>query len=233
MVVKWDDLNEGDIGPQMDHGPLYEAEFKVYADAGGDSNPIHQDVIAAIKAGNSGIIAHGLYSHAWLGKMLTDWVGAENVRAYGGRMTGMSRPGDIVHFQGTIVKKYEEDGEKLVDLEIKSTTKTYYLRGEGSADPSISDEELLGNLAQGKITVNIDWDLAGEKKFSLVFEAPNVEINPKRLVGDKALIRNWIRPDKDTIKAELLTKRKENVFWFGIIVLRDSIVGTATVAIPE
>ncbi len=236
MVVKYDDLKVGEIGPKMDYGAPYglvEAEFKAYADAGGDTNPIHQDIVAAIKAGNQGMIAHGLYSHAMIGKMLVDWVGAENVKTYGGRMLGMTRPGDIVYFQGKITKKYEADGEKLVDMEIKSTTKTTYVRGEASCDAKMSDDEVLKNLAKGKLKVAIDWDLAGQKKFELTLDAPNVKVNPKRVVGDKALMRNWIRADKDTITAEFIGKRKPDSFWFAIIVSRDSIVGTATVAIPE
>ncbi len=235
-MVKWDELKEGEIGPKMEYGAPYglvEAEFKAYADAGGDTNPIHQDIVAAIKAGNQGMIAHGLYSHAMIGKMLVDWVGAENVMNYGGRMLGMTRPGDIISFQGKIIKKYQKDGKKLVDLEIKTTTKTTYVRGEASCDASLSDTDVLKNLAKGKIKVNIDWDLAGAKKFEIVFEAPNVKVNPKRVVGDKALIRNWIRADKDAVSAEFIGKRKGDTFWFAVIVLRDSIVGTATVAVPE
>jgi acyl dehydratase len=235
-MVKYADLKEGEIGPKMEYGAPYglvEAEFKAYADAGGDTNPIHQDIVAAIKAGNSGMIAHGLYSHAMIGKMLVDWVGAKNVKTYGGRMLGMTRPGDIISFQGKITKKYTKDGENLVDMEVKSITKTTYLRGEASCDAKISDDEVLKNLAKGKIKVTIDWDLAGQKKFELVFDAPNLKVNPKRVIGDKALIRNWIRADKDTVTAEFIGKRKPDSFFFAIIVSRDSIVGTATVAVPE
>ena len=232
-MVKYDELKVGEIGPQFIHGPLMDAEFKVYADAGGDSNPIHQDHIAGVRAGNKGLIAHGLYSHAMLGKMLTDWVGHENVRGYNGRMVGMTRPGDIITLTGVVTKKYEENGEKLVDLDIKSSTKSYYLRGEGTAPAGMSDDEILKNLAKGVLKVNIVWNLAGEKKFELSFEAPNLTINPKRLTGELALIREWIRYDKDVISAEFISKKKGDSFWFGIVVLRDSIVGTATVAIPE
>ncbi|MHA1752005.1 MAG: MaoC/PaaZ C-terminal domain-containing protein [Candidatus Helarchaeota archaeon] len=232
-MVKWDDLKVGEVGPSMEYGPLTRNEFKVYANAGGDTNPIHQDYVAAIRAGNKGIIAHGLYSHAMLGKMLTDWVGADNVRAYNGRMVGMTRPGDIVYFTGIVTKKYEKDGEKLVDLDIKATTKTYYVRGEAKADSSLSDEEILKRLANGNVKVNIEWPFQSEMKFELMVEAEGIEFNPKRLTGEEALIRNWLRAGRDQISAEFLGKRKRDKFWFGIIRLRDSIVGTATVAIPE
>jgi acyl dehydratase len=233
-MVKFADLKEGEIGPNMEYGAPYglvEAEFKAYANAGGDTNPIHQDIVAAIKAGNSGMIAHGLYSHAMIGKMLVDWVGAANVKTYGGRMLGMTRPGDTIIFQGKITKKYTKDGENLVDMEVKSITKTTYLRGEASFDAKMSDDEVLKNLAKGKIKVAIDWELAGSKKFELVFDAP--KLKPKRYIGDKAKIRNWIRADKDTVTAEFIGKRKPDSSFFAIIVCRDSIVGTATVAVPE
>ncbi|MHA1269716.1 MAG: MaoC/PaaZ C-terminal domain-containing protein [Candidatus Helarchaeota archaeon] len=232
-MVKWEELKEGEVGPSLTYGPLTRKEFKVYADAGGDSNPIHQDYIAAVRAGNKGIIAHGLYSHAMLGKMLVDWVGPDNVVSYNGRMVGMTRPGDLVYFTGIVKKKYEKDGKKYVDLDIKSTTKTYYVRGEAKADASLSDEEVLKRLANGKVVVNIDWNFKGDIKFDLKLEADGIEVNPKRVTGEEPLIRNWYRPGKDVISAEFLGKRKKDKFWFGIIRLRDSIVGTATVIIPE
>ena len=232
-MVKWDDLKEGEIGPKMEYGPLTRNEFVIYANAGGDTNPIHQDYMAAVRAGNKGIIAHGLYSHAMIGKMLTDWVEADNVVSYNGRMLGMTRPSDIIYFQGIITKKYETNGKKLVDMDIKVITKTYYLRGEAKSDPSISDEDILKKLAKGKIKVDIDFNLAGTKSHKVSFEAADIEVNPKRITGEEPLIRNWYRDGKDVLSAELLGKRKKGNFWFGIIRLRNSIVGKATVAIPE
>ena len=234
-MVKWDELKEGEIGPQMEYGPLMRAEFVVYKDAGGDTNPIHVDEFAGIRAGNKGVIAHGLYSHAFLGKMLVDWVGAENVRTYGGEMRGMARPGDLLLLQGKIIKKYEEDGEKLVDLEIKSITKTYYVRGMGKAAPSISDEELIKKLENGKYEIEAEFNPAeGKWEFELkVKHIEGIEINIKRTVMDEPVVRNWFRPGKDKLSAEIIGKRMKDNFRFGIIRLRNSIIGKATVAIPE
>ena len=44
--------------------------------------------------------------------------------------------------------------------------------------------------------------------------------------------RDWFRPGKDKLTAELVRRRDEK-FRFKIIRIRDSIAGTATVAIPE
>ncbi len=232
-MVKWDDLKEGDIGPRLEYGPLMRSEFIEYANAGGDTNPIHTDEFAGIRAGNKGVIAHGLYSHAFLGKMLVDWVGAENVKTYGGRMVGMARPGDMLLLLGKIVKKYEQDGEKLVDLEIKSVTKTYYVLGMGKADPAISDEELIKKLENTKYMVEIEFiPLKGKWEFKLeIKDVEGIEINVKRTVMNEPVVRDWYRQGKDKLTAELIGRRAKDSFRFGITRLRDSIVGTATVAI--
>ncbi|MFX1294914.1 MAG: MaoC/PaaZ C-terminal domain-containing protein [Promethearchaeota archaeon] len=219
----------------MIYGPLMRSEFIAYANAGGDTNPIHTDEFAGIRAGNKGVIAHGLYSHAFLGKMLADWVGPENVRAYGGRMVGMARPGDMLHLSGTIVKKYEQDGENLVDLEIKSVTKTYYVRGMGKADSSISDEALIDKLENAKYEVEIEF-VPGKSKWEFELKVKNIEgieFDVKRIVMDEPVVRNWFRQGKDKLIAEIIGKRAKGNFRFGIVRLRDSIVGSATVAIPE
>lgn len=232
-MVKWDELKEGEIGPEMEYGPLMRSEFGVYANAGGDTNPIHIDEWAGISV-NKGVIAHGLYSHAFLGKMLTDWVGAKNVRGYGGRMIGMARPGDILLLSGKIIKKYESDGDKLVDLEIKSTTKTFYVRGNAKADPEISDEELIKKLENAKYEIEIEFiPSAGKWEFELkIGNIEGVEINKKRTVMDEPVARDWFRQGKDNLTAEIVRRRGEK-FRFVIVRYRDSIAGTATVAIPE
>ncbi|MBD3229186.1 MAG: hypothetical protein GF329_13470 [Candidatus Lokiarchaeota archaeon] len=230
----WEKLEEGKVGPEMEYGPLNRAELVEYADAGGDTNPIHQDYVAAVRAGNKGIISHGLYIHAKLGKMLVDWVGDDNVRAYNGKMVGMTRPQDIIYFKGIITKKYEKDGEKLVDMDVKATTKTFYVRGEAKAvDDSLSDEDILKNLENGKITVDIDWKIGGERKFNINLEADGIEINPKRFTGDQALIRDWFREGKDKLTAEYIKSPRKGKFWFAVVRFRDAITGTATCAIPE
>ena len=234
-MVKWDDIKEGEIGTSMEYGPLMRAEFVDYANAGGDTNPIHTDEFAGIRAGNKGVIAHGLYSHAFLGKMLVDWVGAENLKTYGGRMVGMARPGDMLLLTAKVTKKYEENGEKLVDLQIVSSTKTYYVRGMGKASPDLSDDDLIKKLEKAKYEVVVEFEPAeGKWEFKLkVKHIEDVEINTKRTVMDEPVVRNWLRVGKDKLTAEIIGKRRGDSFRFGIIRLRDSIAGTATVVIPE
>jgi len=228
-MVNWDELKEGEVGTSMTIGPLNRAEMKVYANTGGDSNPIHQNEFAGLV--NKGIIAHGLYSHAWLGTMLVNWAGVGNVRGYQGRMLGMTRPGDIVVLKAVIKKKYEEGGEKLVDCDVVATTKTTYFMGK--AKSTLSDEEVLKNLAAAKVSINIEFVASGERKFEIKYAPEGVELRvPKDVMANEPLVRDWIKAGKDVITAEFMGKgRKGDKFTFGLIRNRDSIVGTCTVAI--
>ncbi len=51
------------------------ALLKKYADASGDQNPIHQDVVFAKSVGLPDVIAHGMLTMALVGKFVSDWGG--------------------------------------------------------------------------------------------------------------------------------------------------------------
>ena len=48
----------------------------------------------------------------------TDWLGPENVRRTKVRWSEQVWPGDVLTFTGKVARKYEERGEKRVDLEL-------------------------------------------------------------------------------------------------------------------
>src|SRR6266576_5290256 len=73
-AINFDELKVGDQLPV--HSKVVKREdVKAYADASGDQNPLHQDDDFARSVGFPGIIAHGMFSMAHLGKALTDWLG--------------------------------------------------------------------------------------------------------------------------------------------------------------
>lgn len=53
------------------------AKLKVYADASGDQNPIHQDEKFAQSVGLPNVIAHGMYTMALAGEAVRYWLGDE------------------------------------------------------------------------------------------------------------------------------------------------------------
>lgn len=64
------------------------ADLVRYAGASGDFNPIHWSDRIATKVGLPGVIAHGMFTMALVGRAITEWAGAPDaVVEYGVRFT--------------------------------------------------------------------------------------------------------------------------------------------------
>ncbi|MGW3789302.1 MaoC family dehydratase [Micromonospora chokoriensis] len=64
------------------------ADLVQYAGASGDLNPIHWSDRVATKVGLPGVIAHGMFTMALVGRAVTEWAGAPDaVVEYGVRFT--------------------------------------------------------------------------------------------------------------------------------------------------
>ena len=74
MIRSFDEIAVGDEVPPSARVVTPE-DVKAYADAGGDQNPLHQDVAFARRAGFEGIIAHGMFTMGFLAQCLVDWLG--------------------------------------------------------------------------------------------------------------------------------------------------------------
>lgn len=72
--VRFEDLSVGDEVPPLARVVKRE-EIKLYAEASGDRNPLHQDDDFARFVGFPGVIAHGMFTMGHLARCLTDWLG--------------------------------------------------------------------------------------------------------------------------------------------------------------
>ena len=120
--VYWDDVNEGDEIPQLVKKATPQ-QLVMWAAGSGDFYQIHYDERFA-KANNlEDIIVHGALKGAFLGQLLHDWVGEKGaIKSFGCSYRGMDYTGQEIICRGTITKKYEADGQHLVDLEIWTET---------------------------------------------------------------------------------------------------------------
>ena len=94
-------------------------QLVMWAGASGDYNAIHYYRDYALKQGLSGVIVHGQLAGAFLGQMLTDWVGDKgNISKLSLSYKGMNFPGEALICQGKVIKKYVEENRHLVTLRI-------------------------------------------------------------------------------------------------------------------
>jgi acyl dehydratase len=62
----------GDVVAVTVHDPLRREDLVRYAEASGDTNPLHTDPAFARKAGFPDVIVHGMLTMALLGRLVTD-----------------------------------------------------------------------------------------------------------------------------------------------------------------
>ncbi len=136
--VYFEDVNEGDQLPSLVKGPIERIQLVKYAGASGDFNPIHVDEEYARSAGMKSVFAHGMLSMGFMGQLITDWLGEEGeLLRFKVRFKAIVWPGDVITNTGTIVKKYEDNGKGLVDIELSGKNQDGQVTVTGSATASL------------------------------------------------------------------------------------------------
>jgi acyl dehydratase len=114
------EVNVGDVLPTQSF-PIQRINLIMYAGASGDFNVIHWNERIATMVGLPNVIAHGMFTMAEAGRVLTDFAGDPgNVIEYGVRFT---RPvavadddkGAVVEVSGVIAEK-NDDGTVAIEL---------------------------------------------------------------------------------------------------------------------
>ena len=121
MTVTWDELQEGAKAPRREYGPLTRTDFVRYQGASGDFNPIHHDEEFAKSAGFPTVFSVGMLQAGILGCYCTEWLGAENVRRFSVQFREQVWPGDHLDCEATVRRRFEEDGERRVELDLLVT----------------------------------------------------------------------------------------------------------------
>lgn len=89
-----------------------------YAGASGNFSPHHHDEDFAKSIGFPSVFAMGMMHGGMLSRVVTDWAGDGRVKRYKLRFTAIVWPNDILTFKGQVVRKYQQDGENLVDCQL-------------------------------------------------------------------------------------------------------------------
>jgi acyl dehydratase len=94
-------------------------QLVMWAGASEDFNLIHFDKDYAISSGLPDIIAQGPLRIAFLGQLLTDWIGdAGRLEKFSSRLTDIVPVNTALICSGKVVKKYREAGKNLVECEL-------------------------------------------------------------------------------------------------------------------
>jgi acyl dehydratase len=118
MAVTWDQVTEGMEIPALKKNASTQ-QLVQWAAGSGDFYQIHYDKDFAQSTGLTGVIVHGALKHAFLGQLVHDWIGnTGRIKRFGCSYRGMDYPAQEITCRGIVKRKYEEKGEKLVDLEI-------------------------------------------------------------------------------------------------------------------
>ena len=117
-VLYWEDVEEGTEVSPLEKHPTTQ-QLVMYAGASGDFYQIHYDDDFAKNNGLPGVIIHGALKNAFLGQLMTDWIGERGtLRKLSCQYRGMDVPGDTLTGKGTVTRKYQEGGQNLVDCDI-------------------------------------------------------------------------------------------------------------------
>jgi len=118
MGIRFDDVKEGDALQEIRKAPGVTQLVK-YAAGSGDFNPLHHDYAFPQSKQLGSIIIHGRFKYASLGEVVSNWLD------HGGRIVklscqyrGMDMPDNELVCGGVVKRKWEEDGRKLVELDL-------------------------------------------------------------------------------------------------------------------
>ena len=118
MTLKWDDVKEGQALPEIRKAPGVTQLVK-YAAGSGDFNPLHHDYDFPQAKQIGSIIVHGRFKYASLGEVVSNWLGhAGRIKTLSCQYRGMDMPDQPMVCGGVVNRKWTENGEKLVELEL-------------------------------------------------------------------------------------------------------------------
>ncbi len=121
----WEDVNEGDEVPAV-HYPLTIQRMVMAAGANRDFNAIHHNTVVAQAGGAADMYAMNYFHNGMWERVAREFIGlGGKIKQIGSfRMRVFSTVGDTVVTGGTVKRKWQENGENLIELELTSVLST-------------------------------------------------------------------------------------------------------------
>lgn len=138
--IYFEDVQEGTRIPQLVKCPSTQQLVK-YAGASGDYYQIHYDLIYSKSIGLSNTIVHGALKSAFLGQMITDWIGERgNLKKLEVRYNAMDEPGAKTTSRGIVKTKHSS--ENIIECEVWSEDATGQRTTSGRALISLPSRDI-------------------------------------------------------------------------------------------
>ena len=116
--VFYEDVAEGQEIPALKKHPT-RRQLVMWAGASEDFYEIHYDTEFARKNKLDDVVVHGRLKAAFLGQLLTDWIGPDGVlKKMSCRYKGTDPSNEDMSIRGTVTRKYVEGADHCVDLDI-------------------------------------------------------------------------------------------------------------------
>ncbi len=137
--VYFDDVSVGDEIPSLRKHPT-RRQLVMWAGASEDYYEIHYDTEFARKNRLDDVVVHGRLKAAFLGQLLTTWIGPEGMlRSMSCRYTNTDPADDDIVLRATVTAKRIEDLDHLVDLDIWSERPDGTKTTQGTATVSLPE----------------------------------------------------------------------------------------------
>lgn len=118
MAISWEGIKAGDTLPELKKKPGVSQLVK-YAAGSGDFNPLHYDYRSSPSQAVGSIIVHGRFKYASLGELVSNWLDHKGrIKKISCQHFGMDYPDNEIRCKGTVLRKWEEGGEKLAELRL-------------------------------------------------------------------------------------------------------------------
>jgi acyl dehydratase len=118
VSVLWEELTEGQRLEPESVGPITRTDVVRYQGASGDMNPVHHDEPFARAAGYPAPLVVGMFQAGVLCAWAARRFGPENLRLARMRWQEPVFPGDVLELEGAITRKYLENSERRIDVEL-------------------------------------------------------------------------------------------------------------------
>ncbi|MBY8983696.1 MAG: MaoC family dehydratase N-terminal domain-containing protein [Candidatus Lokiarchaeota archaeon] len=131
--LNFNELNVGMELPEVKIDPITRVQLVDYASASGDYNLLHYDESFAKKTGLKGCIAHGMLQAGMISSYILNWAKGGILRNFKIRFSDIVNENDILTFKGKIVKKHQEYGENVIEINVVSKNQEERITSQGSA----------------------------------------------------------------------------------------------------